>query len=381
MKKIHLLIYVLSFCVAFSCRKGEPVDSPETETVYPQDKVSGGIHGLFVINEGNMGSNKASIDYYSYDGGTYTRNIFGHRNPDIVKGLGDVARDIAVNGNRLYVTVNGSGYIEVMNLSDAVHVDEIPLASAGYMAFDDRYLYVSSYSGPLEGEQRKGMVVRINLADYAERDTCPVGYQPEEMAVYGGKLYVANSGGYMAPDYETTVSVIDLASFTESSRIEVGINLHRMVLAENGMIYVSSRGNYADVPSKLFVIDAGTDKVIREFSDVPCTDMTLADGRLYIYSSVYSYETNGWTSSYSVLDTRSMEVSAEPFIKDGSETSIVAPYGIAVHPVTGDIYITDAKDYVSSGTIRCYGKDGKKKWECTAGNIPAAMVFTSTALK
>ena len=41
----------------------------------PWDKVSGEIKGFFLLNEGNMGSNKASLDYYDYETGVYTRNI------------------------------------------------------------------------------------------------------------------------------------------------------------------------------------------------------------------------------------------------------------------------------------------------------------------
>ena len=57
-----------------------------------------------------------------------------------------------------------------------------------------------------------------------------VGYQPEEMVIVGNKLYVANSGGYRVPNYDRTVSVIDLNTFKVIKTIDVGINLHRMEL-------------------------------------------------------------------------------------------------------------------------------------------------------
>ena len=87
-------------------------------------------------------------------------------------------------------------------------------------------------------------------------DTCTVGYQPEEMVIAGNKLYVANSGGYRVPNYDRTVSVIDLTTFTEIKKIDVAINLHRLELDRYGNIYVSSRGDYYDTPSKTFVIDS-----------------------------------------------------------------------------------------------------------------------------
>ena len=51
------------------------------------------------------------------------------------------------------------------------------------------------------------------------------------------------------------------------------------------------------------------------------------------------------------------------------------PYGIAVHPETKEFYITDAKDYVSPGTLYCFTPEGKKKWSVTTGDIPAHFVF------
>ena len=79
--------------------------------------------------------------------------------------------------------------------------------------------------------------------------SCTVCYQPEEMVISGNKLYVANSGGYRVPNYDRTVSVIDLDTFREVKKIDVAINLHRLELDKYGQIWVSSRGDYYDTPS------------------------------------------------------------------------------------------------------------------------------------
>ena len=51
------------------------------------------------------------------------------------------------------------------------------------------------------------------------------------------------------------------------------------------------------------------------------------------------------------------------------------PYGIALQPITRDIYITDAKSYIIPGTVYCYSKTGKRKWYVTTGDIPAHIAF------
>ena len=60
-------------------------------------------------------------------------------------------------------------------------------------------------------------------------------------------------------------------------------------------------------------------------------------------------------------------------ITDRTEKNIKIPYGIQVNPYNGDIYITDAKNYVSSGQLHCYSREGKRKWSVRTGDIPAHM--------
>ena len=65
----------------------------------------------------------------------------------------------------------------------------------------------------------------------------------------------------------------------------------------------------------------------------------------------------------------------------GTDKNIKVPYGIAVNPNTGDFFVTDAKDYVSPGTLHCFNKEGIKKWSVTTGDIPAHIVFTRKKLQ
>ena len=71
-----------------------------------------------------------------------------------------------------------------------------------------------------------GAVYKVDTLTMKVVDKVTVGYQPDELAVVHGKLYVANSGGYRNPNYDRTVSVIDLKTFKEERKIDVAINLH-----------------------------------------------------------------------------------------------------------------------------------------------------------
>lgn len=383
----RLLIFsvsaILAAAATVSCRKADIIIPSEPVTVNPWEKVTGDIQGFFLLNEGNMGSNKASIDFYDYNTGIYTRNIYGERNPDEVKDLGDVGNDIDIYGGKLWAVINCSNYVEVMDVETVRHITKIPIPNCRYLAFKDGYAYVSAYAGPVKIDQnaRIGYVAKIDTVSLTVVDSCIVGYQPEEMAIVGDKLYVANSGGYRVPNYDRTVSVIDLNTFEEMYKIDVAINLHRLKPDRYGNLYVSSRGDYYNIPSKTYIIDTRTDKVTDTLHLLPNSNMTLSGDSLYVYSTEFSYITNQWTVSYAILDTKSKSVVTRNFIKDGTDKNIKVPYGIAVNDLTGEFFVTDAKDYVSPGTLHCFSRDGIRKWSVTTGDIPAHIVFTRKKLK
>ena len=235
---VALMLAVLPFA---SCRKGEFV-LPSTSIEVGGGDSGGDIKGFFLLNEGNMGSNKASLDYYDYETGIYHVNIYAERNPGVVYELGDVGNDIQIYGNKLYAVINCSNLVEVMDVATARHEATVYIPNCRYIVFQDGYAYVSSYAGPvkIDPTARLGYVAKVDTATMQIVDTCTVGYQPEEMVIAGNKLYVANSGGYRVPNYDRTVSVIDLTTFTEIKKIDVAINLHRLELDRYGNIYVSS---------------------------------------------------------------------------------------------------------------------------------------------
>jgi hypothetical protein len=382
--KLTTILLLIDMSITTSCRNDgneeEIISSTET-TVTPGIKTDS-IKGFFLLNEGNMGSDKASLDYFDYATGKYSKNIFAERNPSVVKELGDVGNDIQIYGSKLYAVINCSHLVEVMDVNTAKHITQISIPNCRYIIFKNGYAYVSSYAGPvqIDPNARLGYVAKVDTTTLAVVDTCVVGYQPEEMAIVGKKLYVANSGGYRVPNYDNTVSEIDLATFKEIKKIKVAINLHRLELDRYGNLYVSSRGDYYNIPSNTYVINTKTDAVT-DTLNLPNSEMTICGDSLYVYSTEWSYTTNSNTITYAIVNTAKKKIVTNNFITDGTEKNIKIPYGVAVNPETHEIFVTDAKDYVTPGTLYCFSSDGKKKWSVTTGDIPAHIVFTRKSLK
>jgi len=106
-----------------------------------------------------------------------------------------------------------------------------------------------------------------------------------------------------------------------------------------------------------------------------CSNMAIRGDSLYYYATEWNNYTASNTVSYGIIDVRTHEIVSTGFITDGTEREITIPYGIAIHPETGDIFVTDAKNYVSSGSLYCFDREGRKKWSVRTGDIPAHITF------
>ena len=360
-------IFPLIFLLLTSCRGDEPVPAPREITV---------SSGFYLLNEGNKGNNMATLDYFDYTNNTYYLNIYAERNPTVVKELGDVGNDLQIYGNRLYAVINCSNFIEVTDLKTTKHIGMIQIPSCRYIVFHKNKAYVSSYAS-IDGSDlyaRQGYVAQIDTASLQVEKRVAVGSQPEEMVIIGDKLYVANSMCVSTGEMDHTVSVIDLNTFTEIKKIDVAVNLHRMKADRYGYIYVSSRGDYYDGKSDLYMINSRTDEVEGPLS-IPVNNMCISGDSLYILAKEFNYITGYTESVYGIIDTRTHKILTRNFISDGTDTQIDMPYGIAVNPISKEIFVTDAKDFITPGKVYCFSSDGKKKWEEIAGEIPSNIAF------
>ena len=110
--------------------------------------------------------------------------------------------------------------------------------------------------------------------------------------------------------------------------------------------------------------------------------MAVSGDSLFVYSSEWSYLTGKNTISYTVIDTKKQEVIDRNFIKDGTDKEIQLPYGLAINSEQGELYLTDAQDYVHPGQLHCYDlKTGRRKWSVKTGDIPAHFAITTQPLQ
>ena len=380
--KTFLPFYLFALLFFQSCRTDDII-------VYAEDvdtgarSVASEVVGLYVLNEGNMGSNKCTLDFLDLSAQDstihYHRNIFAERNPSEVKELGDVGNDIQIYGSRLWLVINCSNKVEVCRARDAVKLGKVDIPNCRYVTFAGGYAYVSSYVGPvaLGATAPRGMVYKVDTLTLQKVDSVVVGYQPEEMAVVGNRLYVANSGGYRVPDYDRTVSVIDLRSMAVVDEIDVAPNLHRCRVDRYGQLWVTSRGDYYTAVSRLHWLrpDGRGQMQVGDSLDVAVSDMCIVGDSLYYIGTQFNYATMRNERSSGIVDVRRHQVVSTSLSDSPEAAAMRMPYGIIVHPTGRDFYLMDAKNYVSSGELLHFRRDGTFDYKVRTGDIPAHAVF------
>ncbi len=368
-------IWLLLLIFLTGCREDVLIFPSETEKVEGA-VADNGPSGLYVLCEGNMGSNKASLDFMNFRTGEYTTNIYGLRNPHAVKDLGDVGNDVGIYGNRLWAVINCSHKVEVMNKNTCVRIGQVNVPNCRFIRFANGKAYVSSYVAPvsLDPNAERGAVFEIDTATLEVTRKVAVGYQPEELTIQGNLLYVANSGGYRAPDYDSTLSVIDLTSMQEIRRIPLAINLHHVQQDRKGRLWVTSQGAKDNtIAGKVFVLDK--EQVIKTFAITAESMHICGDSVYFIAHKNQESRIKNQDIQYGIINTETLEIVSRQFITDGTEREIDKPYGLIVNPFNRDIFVTDAENYVSSGMLYCFSQDGKCKWKQRTGDIPAHLCF------
>ena len=379
----QLAYYILTLLLLSACRQDVMIVPMEKSD--PGGKTQqGDIIGMYLLNEGNMGSNKSSLDYLDLSDSTahYYRNIYSQRNPSTVMSLGDVGNDCKIYGSRLWLVINCSNKVEVARADSAIRIGKINIPNCRYVTFNDRYAYVSSYVGTVYASSNSplGSVYKVDTLTLQKVDSCSVGYQPEEMAIIGNQLYVANSGGYQGmtgQGYESTVSVIDMATMQETSKVEVAPNLHHLKADKYNQLWVTARGDYMSEASSIWWLapDENGQMKVGGHIDQAVSDLCIVGDSLYFYGSQWNEVSMSNTITYGIINVKTHQVVSTSLSSAPEISKIRMPYGIIVNPIHRDFYLMDAKNYVSSGELLHFLPDGTFDWKVSTGDIPAHAAF------
>lgn len=359
MKKLNLkqwLFLLLSLSVIlYSCDDDD--DKKATPGAYED--------GVFIANEGNMGSGDGSVSFYSYDLDSAINNIFKTVNE---RNLGDVVQSVTVHERYAYMVVNASNKVEIAKASTFEEVNVITDVNGPryFIGIDENKAYVSQWGD-------NGAVKVIDLSSFTVTKTITTGAGSEKMIMHNDKVYVANSGGLVN---NNTISVINTTTdeventitLTGDCPIDFAIDSdENLWVLCSGYQDFSSWPNVEHTASKLIKIDPSTNEEITSFTisetNHPTGLETSRNGNNIFYGGGF-----GFSGIYK-MKTTDTSIPATPLID-------IDFYGFNINPETGNIFaLQSAADYVSNGKLYRYEANGTLLGEYEVGVGPNGADF------
>jgi YVTN family beta-propeller protein len=348
-----LVLFLIS-----SCRKND-----STTPIAPV-QLSPAI-GEYVLSEGSFGGNNSTLSFYNNSTSAVVGNFFLQQNPSIPSGLGDTGNDMIVYGSKLYIVMNVSGRVTVLNASNATFIKNISFIEG---PVNKQPRYITAARGKVFVTAYDNKVSVIDTTALAIVKTIPVGPNPEGIAASANYLYVANSGGFnTVPD--STVSLIDLNTEVEIKKIKVGINPNKIAINQAGNVFVSAYGNFGNIPPSLSIINGSTNaNGINLGSNFEYSHIRIFGDLAYLYN-------NYGGGFIKVYNTATNTIVRNNFITDG--TAIATTYGVNIDELNADVYIADAGNFITSGKVTCFTNAGVKKFSFSTapGVNPNTIVF------
>lgn len=356
MKTLKKIINIaLIATVIFSCTRDNN-DPPEIPLLRDPK--------LIVLNEGLDGANNASITLKNLKTGEISQNVFSTQNG---RHLGDLGNDILVYGGKIYIAMGGSATIEITDL-EFKSIRQILLTEGAHASPYREPQSLAAYNGNVYIVCFSGYVLRLDTLTLEINGIIEVGDNPEGIAISNGFAFVANSGGMnflVGAVQDSTVSVINLATFTEERQIVVGLNPMHIGVDASGNIIVHTAGNWADIPAGLHRINGTTRTFDRTFEDVSPSNFVM-NGDIAFY-----YKIDWSTFTVQFIEFNTITGVKRSFINDPS--AIGNPHAININRENGNIYVSDA-DFVSDGSVFAFDSNGDKLFEFPAGLWPKRIV-------
>lgn len=339
----------------------------EPEHEYPSDATT---RKMYVLSEGLFNRNNSSLALYDFTEPDSTKRLIPYFFQMVNKRkLGDTANDMQRYGNKIYIIVNVSSQIEIIDAETAVSIKRIPLFNENNVARQPRY--VDFHNGKAYICSFDGTVARLDTTSLEIDAFAKVGRNPDGICITNNKIYVTNSGGLSFPNYDHTVSVIDIESFKEIKKIDVGLNPYKIHADSQSDVYVVTRGNYEDIGYAFHKIDSEIDEVVHTFEELSVYNFEIHKDKAYMYN----YDFNTGKNWIKVMDCITEKVIDEEFIKDKSIV-INTPYALCINPINDDVYVVDAQFFIFEGDLLCFNKNGEFKFRINeVGLNPNHIVF------
>jgi hypothetical protein len=317
---------VVSLLMMASCDK-----TPEQIIAETPQMPDSNLVGMFIANEGNFQWGNASLSFYNPASGLVQTDIYKANNG---KGIGDVLQSICSFQDKLYLVVNNSQKISVLNAKNWKEIHTITGFNSPryFLPVNTQKAYVSDLY------ENAVYVLNLNTQQISGKINCK-GWT-EEMVLVNNKAFVC---GVESP----FVYVINTANdqLEDSLQIGFGAQYMRKDLANN--IWVLSNGKAPILPCLTKINAAGKIALQLWFKNIDMPrrlEINEQKNQLFwINKDVYTLSVND-----TLLPNQAL-------ITAGGKNF----YTLGYEPYNKEILVSDAKDFVQKSEVFRYNLLGQ----------------------
>ena len=329
--------------------------------------------GVIILNEGNFMYGNASLSYYNPVTGKLINDIYYKQNG---VPLGDIAESSVIYHGELFIVLNNSGKVVVVNLGRYPNLKAFEFTHKITELLSPRYIhFINSTKAYISDLYAKKIHIidpvqykKVNSIDVSKRNPDFNQHPTEQMIDY--KDYIFTN----CYSFDNMILVINSKTDKLVDSIEVLAQPNSMVMDKNNKLWVLCDGgfegsNFENTQPGLIRIDPETRTVEKIF--ILSTDHWPSELSINgVGDTLYFLDKDVWKMS--VNDDNLPD---DPFISatDASGTKLF--YSLGVNPVTSEIYVGDAIDHVQNGVVYRFLPDSTPIDTIRVGIIPGFFCF------
>ncbi|MDE6643379.1 MAG: hypothetical protein K2K27_04695 [Muribaculaceae bacterium] len=401
MKKIFYSLFMAVASVAFiSCSSNDPEPDPNPTPGPGEDDPieipADAINSFYVLNRGSNTKDSqvdGTLSYYTYspsEGKLLSTALTAFKDVNDYS-LGNNPNAMAVYDKYLWVVINESNRIEVIDMETKKSVKQISFSEEKYGSprqiwIDEDKAYITFVSDNTENSAAGGYIAQYNCKTYEMIQYFPVGSKankPDGIVVVGEYVYCADNYGIKIED-----------GFEDGNLVVRWLKNSDWTSANNGLEQIIIKGGLTPTDivtngTEVFVICSGVDasntrkknstvyKITGYEGNAFCEGTLMKVDKKYLY--VINAPKNAVTpityKRYSVIDNNDVT----NMLAEGE--GVDYPTSLAIDEWTGDIIIgsaTKVGGYVSettNGYFNLYSSDGKKLLKGETGIDPFDILF------
>jgi YVTN family beta-propeller protein len=306
--------------------------------------------GLYILCEGS-GVNTSKLSYYDLDT-TFYDNIYRPGN------LGLYPDGMVLNGTNLLITEQGNylspGKIHRVDTSGMEISSQVVGMNPYSLCISNNKVYITN--GP------DTSVSVLDLGSFSFIKRIKVGYYPQEILSYNNRVFVCNTSYWGGP-YDSTITVIDALADSVLSKIVLRREPTSIALSNDNKLLIGCGG----VNGKIFKVDPMYFNIIDSYDVVRGFGKDISVDNLS--ERIY------FISFLSTIVRLNLDTKVSETVIDNPSPSNNNYYGYVFDSKNRRHYVANARSFTSNGYIHKYDEQGNQLTIYQTGIIPRRMVL------